>query len=326
MKLVFRVDCNAKTGFGHLSRVINLCRTWVDYEGLNDFLFIGNYNQFGKEILSNYALPYVQIKTDDFSDLSLGELDDGDVVLIDSYLLKQSQLDELVKREGRVILIDDECLLNYVGVYAVINFRFNAEKLYNYNSKHAFLGVEYFIVKPELVDLRASKVDFESGLSINNILLFFGGGFNDHQFISSIIKHINNKLPEVEILLLGDFKEIRGEFTQVRSTPDFHKHLVNADALINAGGLIKYEASFSLIPTGSFSTSALQYEDSKVLSDFGVHSDFGLIEDGFVLNKNANFNAFLDEPSVRKELYQNAKTKYHNSPTLNLVNKLNTIL
>tara|TARA_A100000171_G_C2140533_1_gene155440 strand:+ start:12785 stop:13765 length:981 start_codon:yes stop_codon:yes gene_type:complete len=326
MKLVFRVDCNAKTGFGHLSRVISLCRTWVSFGGLTDYVFIGNYNEFGKKILSSYSMPYVHVETGDFSELNLGKLNSDDVVLIDSYLMRQSQLDSLVKSGVKVILIDDECLLNYIGVYAVINFRFNAEKLYSYNSEYTFLGVEYLIVKPELVELRASKLNFESDQSINNILLFFGGGFDDSQFISGIIKHINSRLPEVVIMLLGDFKNVRGKFNQVKSTPHFHKYLVNVDALINAGGLIKYEASYSLIPTGSFSTSPLQYEDSKVLSHFGVHSNFGLIEDSSVLNNNINFNTFLNEISVRKELYQNAKVKYHNSPTLNLVEKLNKIL
>lgn len=325
MRLVFRVDCNQKTGFGHLSRVINLCRTWRDSGGIKDFVFIGNYNQFALKMLNRYDLPCEELSTDDFSDLGFKNITSGDIVLIDSYLLTQSQLEQVVAMSNPLILIDDECLLDYAGVDIVINFRFNAEKLYHYNSDYSLLGIDYFIIKPELVSLRERRMDTSKDLVLKKLLLFFGGGFSDSVFISNVISHLNQLSVSTEIILLGAHENVKGRFVRLLPTPDFHKHLEHIDGLINAGGVIKYESSFSLIPTGSFSTTDLQNEDSKILKNHGVHEDFGLVEN-VILTENMVFDSFITDISNREWLIRNCRQMYSNSPTLNLTKRLNEIL
>ena len=65
--MLFRVDCNSKTGFGHFSRCLNLARTFKHYHQGVNITFVGNYNGFSLNLLRFYNIKCESIELDDFS-------------------------------------------------------------------------------------------------------------------------------------------------------------------------------------------------------------------------------------------------------------------
>lgn len=319
MRLFCRVDCNSITGFGHLSRVLNLVRNWEKCFHCSEYLFVGNINSFGRELLESENITVLEIKDEKYSDLMLSYADKADFAIFDSYNLTQSSINNIKILNSKTILFQDECSFDYLNINYVVNFRFNAERMYKYNSLKELLGVNYFIVHPHLVELRA-KNRFKSNDSINNILLFFGGGFQNEAFIEKVINIINRVLPTTKVFLLGssDFK-IKGNFEYVASKPDISEILEKTDMVINGGGLIKYEASFCLIPTASFSTSELQHEDSEILESYGVHINLGKVQEVSFKDKLIDF---LQNNTLRDNMIEASTKIYPDNPTKNLINSL----
>ena len=327
MKIAFRVDANQLSGFGHFSRCINLCRTWYQSGKLAQVCFVGNYNDFALQVLNKYKMEYSKVNCEDFSLLYNDKLLNFDVVVFDSYYIKQDSLDAIANSSYKSILIDDECLYDYNGIDIAVNFRFDAEKLYQYNASHQLLGIQYFVVKPELVQLRKNNLT-KQAKGLNKLLMFSGGAFSDNEFMEEIISCVNEYLPKAEVTLIAKepFNKKRAIYKLMKPAFDIENTLMQTDAVINGGGIIKYESSYSLIPTASFSTTLLQFEDSKILSRHGVHFDLGLLEELSKKRILKQLSNFLLDDNLRTNLINTSKEVYSTDPTQYLVNRLNDLL
>jgi spore coat polysaccharide biosynthesis predicted glycosyltransferase SpsG len=326
MKVAFRVDANHLSGFGHFSRCLNLYRTWQLSGAVNEVRFIGNYNEFATHVLTNYNVAYTYINCEDYSELYEHELSNYDAAVFDSYFITQNTIGLITKQQFKSILIDDECLHDYAGIHITINFRFDAEKLYSYNSYNQLLGKQYFVVRPEIVELRKANENVQHN-DIRKVLMFLGGAFSNIEFIAELIREINHALPQAEVLFIGkDHMPPTCRYTLIKPTFDIENLLANADVVINGGGIIKYEASFALIPTASFSTTPLQYEDSKILAGYHAHYDLGSLDQTGKADILKNLSYFLLNDNVRKNMIQANKQNYLNNPTQNLINSINQLL
>jgi spore coat polysaccharide biosynthesis predicted glycosyltransferase SpsG len=326
MKVAFRVDANYLSGFGHFSRCLNLYRTWQLSGAANEVHFIGNYKEFASQVLTNYNVACTHINCRDYSELYERKLSNYDAVVFDSYFITQNTIRLITKQEFKSILIDDECLHDYTGIHITINFRFDAEKLYSYNSYNQLLGKQYFVVKPEIVELRKANENVQHN-DIRKVLVFLGGAFYDIKFIAELIREINYALPQAEVLFIGsDYIPPTCRYTLIKPTFDIENLLANADVVINGGGIMKYEASFALVPTASFSTTPLQREDSKILASYHAHYDLGPLDQTGKADIFKNLRYFLLNDNVRKNLIQANKKNYLNNPTQNLINNINQLL
>lgn len=289
--------------------------------------FIGNFNQLAMDMLLTYKIPFTHLDDDKYTLAGIEELNFYDAVVFDSYFLSNETIKNIANQHFMSILIDDECLLNYSGVDVVINFRFDAELLYQYNSKNQFLGSDYFVVKPELVELRRQNRSRNYD-SVSNILLFFGGSFSDEKFLSELIEHLNDEAPGVSIQLISSYplQNDKLNYTLIKPSYNIEDYLSTADILINGGGLVKYEATFALVPTASVSTTQLQYEDSLVLEKLGLHQNAGRVD----LTNRVETDKAIDElvlnNALRKKLVENCKSLFSDNPTKNLIDKLNTMV
>lgn len=322
MKVVFRVDANPDSGFGHFSRCLSLARTWLNMLEHTEIAFVGNYTEFAIGLFNQYHIAYKLIEEPDYSNLHNHLLIDANIVVFDSYNLTQQQLEIIVKSPYKSILIDDDCKLDYKGIDAVVNFRFDAEKMYHYKSNNQYLGTNYFLIKPEIVALRKIN-ESKTVHPVNNILLFFGGGFSNENFLVNLIKFINKELPHVKPKLIysSPLKQVDYpiNYEYVKPTLHIEKLLEKTDLIINGGGLIKYEATFALIPTATISTTSLQFKDSVILEQFGVHNNAGLI-DSFSMEIIYNkLSTIIHNEVYRKNLVNKCREEYTDNPTLNLI-------
>lgn len=327
MKLLFRVDCNYKIGFGHFSRCLNLARTFLANLQALEILFVGNYNSFSLQLLKTYQISFEYVESDCFDVVFPMSIHLFDLTFIDTYLLSQDQLNSLRRVSDRLIFLDDSGDLDYDGFFCVINFRHNADKLFAYKSKYSLLGSQYLILKPELVAVRNTKESYHG--SFSKLLLFTGGSPLHHDYISNVIEFLCCKVPETQITHVGAPALCNSSYcnyTNVRPCHDIETYLTSTDVVINTGGLFKYESSFCCIPTASFYTSALQASDSQILSVAGLHADLGPIESFDPLSPPASFVTFVDDAGHRFSLSSSSISTFLQNPTLNLVRSLTRLL
>ena len=201
MKIIFRVDANNVSGFGHFSRCLNLCRTWKAFAPAIEVEFLGNYEEFARKTLQTYQIAFTALESPDFSTLLTQITSKSDLAVFDSYLLSQTQLDQLASYNFRSIIIDDSCTLNFEGIFGVLNFRLDANNLYQYNARHSFLGIEFLVVKPEIVKLRAEKRNLND--KAESLLLFTGGKLSGTRILSAIVDCIREISAEIKIIHIG---------------------------------------------------------------------------------------------------------------------------
>lgn len=325
MKIIFRVDANKVSGFGHFSRCLNLCRTWKASTSALEALFVGNYEEFALQALKTYEINSIRLDLPDFSTLLPSDLGRPDVALFDSYQLSQSHLNYLATCDFRSIILDDSCALNFEGIFGVINFRLDADILYQYSAKHSFLGKDFFIVKPELVKLRAKgRAPKDKALKV---LLFTGGALSDNHVIESIANCILRVSPKIEITHIGQVGLRRvNNYQYVAPNPLIENYFAGCDVLLSAGGVIKYESAFSLIPTASFSTTKLQLDDSIILESKGLHCHLGDVKN--IINEKwlSPLTEVLLNTECRHRLVKNSKGFFNDNPTLHLIKEVESVL
>lgn len=326
MKLGFRVDSNQFSGYGHFSRMLNLARSISMYSEVYEIEFVGNFNQFASTLLKQYSIKHVPVVGKKY-ELDLDALDKYKAVFYDSYFIDQNILSSISDMSNLKFALADECNYDYTGIDGVINFRVDAEKIYQYSARNNFIGVDYFIVKPELTNVRKENWNV-SPTDIKSLLLFMGGQFTEINIISQLIKTVNTTIPGAEVLYLNDnnieLKDCR--YQNIASTYEIENLIQKADAMVNGGGLIKYEAAYALVPTASLSTSALQFEDSVLLDKNSLLCNLGLWSSDGMESVIMKLNHFLRSTDYRTELYSSCKLKFSDNPTRQLVESLIQLL
>lgn len=274
MKIVFLLDANPRVGYGHLGRCINIAHHLKSKAPNALIVFCGDLDEYAvsKIVAFNY-----QAASDDLEyQLPL------DIVVVDSYLLSESQLASLALRFQRSVFIDDFGSYSYEGASTVLNFTANAERRYSYDAASALLGLRYYPADPEMVKFREQR---RVGTDINNVLMFFGGQRGNQMQQEKILREIDARVSgKLFRLLLPTDVCIklpcsgRNEFTSQSTTSHVKEHFDWCDALISGGGLMKYESAFSRIYNGSVASNAGQLQDSLVMHDLGLSHHLGFME------------------------------------------------
>jgi spore coat polysaccharide biosynthesis predicted glycosyltransferase SpsG len=288
-------------------------------------VFLGNYEAFATEALETYQIDFIRLVSPDFSTLLPSYIGKPDLAVFDSYLITQAQLDHLASCNFKSIIVDDSCTLNFEGLFGVINFRLDAENLYRYDSRYSFLGIEFFVVKPEIVNLRAKSRTFNQ--NVRKVLLFTGGSLSDARILSAIADCIREVSDEIEITHIGHVCLARTDnYRHIYPSPHIENYLADCDVAVNAGGLIKYESAFSLTPTASFSTTRLQLDDSIILDVKGLHCNLGDVEN--IDNRQCLplLSEVLLDKDRRNWLVQNSRQFFGDNPTLHLIKEIENIL
>lgn len=321
MFFLFRCDANSQSGFGHFSRCLNLARSIQENIPQSKLSFYGNFNAFSIQLFNKYNIPFYHTADSNFvEDVSFLDIV-SDFIIIDSYLFNQTYVDLVTNslKNQKLILIDDTCLLNYHNVDLVINFRLNAQVLYNYNSKNTALGLEYFISKPEFKTIRLNNIIQNTPTTIKKVLLFLGGAVNSEVSfeLADCIQSIDSSL-EITIIC----SETKSNYNTISPTFEIEKFYSNTDFIINGGGLTKYEGSYCLIPSASLSMNELQYKDSQILSNEGLIFDLGVNDDNLFNRVKAFIPNVLYNQEVLNRMKLSAMHKFYTNSALYLCDRI----
>jgi len=327
--IVFRVDANTNSGFGHLSRCINIARHFLVATGHphSSLLFVGNFNKFARSLLSSHTFQFTSTRTaGELSQALVKESKNRSAVLIDSYLVNQKMLDEYCHLFRSTIIVDDTCELQYSQVDLLINFRFSAEDLFAPDAATTALGTNYYVTRPELSSLRESNTTVKT--DIKSVLIFMGGGYDNIEAVQRIVDTSRKINPRLRISCVSSQPSIKAidDVAHFTPRPDVESFLGDCDVCINGGGLIKYECIYSRIPTASLSTTELQYQDTILLANAGLIQDLGTDKEVQSSILPQRLDDILNNFELRESMMNASSALFDSQSAENLVNKIEAVL
>jgi spore coat polysaccharide biosynthesis predicted glycosyltransferase SpsG len=303
VNITFLLDANPSVGYGHLGRCINIAHHLQSGAPDAQIGFCGDLDQ------------YAQRKVELFNfQATSGELQyrlRSDIMVVDSYLLSESDVTSLAGKFQQSIFVDDFGHYSYEGASTVLNFTANAERRYAYRADASLLGLRYYPVDPEMIRLREQQL---LRTEINNVLIFFGGKGGREGSHARVLREIDARVQGKSFrLLLPKGTRImlpcsgRNEFTSQSTARHIKEHFEWCDALISGGGLMKYESGFSRIYNGSVASNAGQLQDSLVMHDLELSQHLGFLdgmdEPQSVREFHKKLDVFFNDLDVRAAQY-----------------------
>ena len=313
-KILFNCNQTQQQGLGHFSRCLNLAKHMM-LDGSFDITFIGKFSSFAESVLKNEKIPFFSLKND--SDI-FDQVFRFNFILFDRYDLNQNFINKFAEIDNlKCIYIDDFNQLNFSKQDLVINFRVGAEN-YVYKTNNKALGKDYFIFNPSLSYVR-ERYEFKS--KVKNLLLFGSGTNQSNTTFTEIPRWLLNEFPELRITHITGQPVLNSceRYSSIDISLSIEKRFIEADAIINGGGLIKYEASYCGIPAATLSTTREQHLDTLILEKAGLLFNIG---DQSKTSKNtvkSKVIDFLNSKSLREKLHHTGKNFFSPDSVKNLI-------
>ena len=280
-RILIRCDCDGSVGFGHFSRCLSLARVLRAQARSSQLAFWGRYDAFAERALKRYRIPRLHAPARGYAArdaaAALAASRGFDVLLIDSYRPEQAYLDALQGQRCKLAVMEDRQVLDLSGADLVICFRAGAERA-SHGATQEALGLDYLIVKPELRAIRRRNLA-RRAWRVRNTLVFFTGRDADPALLKKAVRATIAALPDSKVsYLTKDGRPLRGldGAAPRRSRPDIEKLYAEADLIVTGGGLVKYESAYCGIPNVALPQTALQNQDTKILTARNLSFDLGM--------------------------------------------------
>jgi spore coat polysaccharide biosynthesis predicted glycosyltransferase SpsG len=270
--VLFVCNGDQETGFGHVSRCLNIASELLRLMPNLSIQFHGHYGDFAGKAIRIAGFDYIN------SD-ELPHLEGISLVFVDDYHITEARLSEF-KRAGCAIgIIDDFDDFCWPCIDLIINFRFLAEELYQGSDKH-LLGLKYFPIKSSLIKLRESRLEQQyHDTSLRNILIFISGtesGDSGKNIILALDEIVNNSKIYWLTTANDDIVLKHNTLQKMDYVNDMYELYKDVDVVISGGGLSKYEAGFCMIPNAAISQTEMQQQDTDVLAQHNLCFDLGM--------------------------------------------------
>jgi spore coat polysaccharide biosynthesis predicted glycosyltransferase SpsG len=270
--VIFICNGNADTGFGHVSRCLNIALAMHEIDSSLCILFCGNYNEFSKQVLLENNVNIIQSLAECMSD-------DVPLLLVDDYQVTENVLKDFKRIGCHLAVIDDFDKFGFDCVDLVINFRFEAERFVSKSTKN-LLGISYFPFNLSLIPVRERR--YATALedtSIRRILVFIGA-VDINQCAPVLLECLDQAIAGVEIVWLTQSERTvileNNHLQKIPFVTNMAKLYASVDAVICGGGLTKYEAGYCILPTAAISQTHEQSQDSHVLASRDLCFDLGM--------------------------------------------------
>ena len=317
-RILFNCNQTQQQGLGHFSRCLNLAKHML-LDGNFDITFIGKFSSFAESVLIKEKIPFFSVKND--SEI-FDQVNRFHLILFDRYDLNQQFIEKFAEiDELKCIYIDDFNQMDFSKQDLVINFRVGAEN-FDYTTKNKALGKDYFIFNPSLSNVR-ERYEFKS--KVKNLLLFGSGTNQSNTTFTDIPRWLINEFPELHITHITSEPVLNSceRYSSIDISSSIERRFIEADAIINGGGLIKYEASYCGIPAATLSTTSEQHLDTLILEKAGLLFNIG---DQSKTSRNTvkiKVIDFIKSKSVREKLHHTGRTFFSPDSVKNLIIMIN---
>ena len=217
MKVILRADGNSTIGLGHFFRVLALAE--ILEEKFDCYIAITEPNDFIKEQVLSVGAKIIELKENhgseyvDFYD----NLHQGDIVVIDSYILG-NDYQKKIRERGCIVIHIDDTFEEYPFADGVINHGIAANPDRYKNSSAAFFtGPDYGLLRKNFLQ-EAQKKKIKN--NFDTVFMCFGGAdlheltYKYSSFITKSITQIKN----IHILLSSSYKGDIGKFSKLSGT------------------------------------------------------------------------------------------------------------
>lgn len=315
-KLIFNCNQNNTSGLGHFKRCLNLARL-MKCSKLFDITFIGEYSFFSIQLLKKYKFNFINSKQKNLLFISLSEYD---IIVIDRYDIDQLFLNSLNNYEIKTVFIDDFNEFDFVNQDMVINFRVGVKGL-KYKSRFNFIGHDYFIYNPELLETR---LNYEFNNEVKKILFFATATNQIGHVFDSLPFRLHKKFKNISITYVTSTPSKRkaSNFEELKFLSSIESKLLDSDLVINGGGLLKYEASFSSVPSATLSTNEEQHEDTKILEKEGIIYNLGLATKENIINVENKLIDLIQNTEQRRKIHTKCKVFFQPKSLNNLIEEI----
>ncbi len=340
LSFLFRCDGTNDTGLGHVSRCIALAEALED-RGC-DSVFFGNYTQSASMMLNTAGFKFQDMQLESGGKSDLNEVLTHlvslkiDAIVVDSYLIDSSYLDEFELQGIPVILIDDFKKLQSYDYTAIINFTVNAKKLgYPCDTNICMLGPNNFLARRSIRNIRPNIISSDG--RPKNILVAMGG-VDPSDLSVKVVSSLLDLVPGVEVKIvvgrsynnIERLTKLVEEFGNgscvVEQCPDLSVLFSWCSVCICAGGLTKYEAAYLGIPTLVISQNEEQHEETVSFSALGLVYNLGRLNDSDKSTRTANISSILENKGKRDLLREACLSVFPDDPTKLVADKLIDII
>lgn len=322
LRFLFRCDADATSGFGHISRCLNIAREIQQLQPQAKISFMGNYSEFAQSLLVKFNFERIAFKfTEANSNEVIEQAHAFTHLLVDSYFITQSFIDSACNKQFKFILLDDFCAhSDYTKVDLLLNFTIQAPSL-AYNAKKCALGISYFPVKPELKVIRESKLEAANN-KIKKIALCLSAMPDYWPLEEELLKFADRAFSQVELKLVTSRNDLllwksenSNAFVQQKPGFEMEKLYSQSDFVLSGGGLVKYECAYCGVLNATLSLTAGVYADTQLFEKENLTFDIGTafhfdalttVEKLIEINTNQDSLAFQE---ASKRIFQTNSTE-----------------
>lgn len=282
MKIKFFTEGGKKIGMGHLTRCLSLCQAFE--EKGRECLFVVKGGDEVRQIVHKpmKLLDWVN-NIDDFE----SELDNCDVVVIDSYSAEPKHYQLVCEKVKYRLFIDDFSRIEYpCGI--VLNGSIYAKDI-NYPKKSGII----YLLGTEYTPLRKAFWDVEDKIirdKVEKVLISFGGD-DSKNMTPKVVKLLEENFPELEKLVVVGAGFVNKEeiyafsskgvkIYENLSAEEMKSLMLDADVAVSAGGQTTYELARIGVPSILVAVADNQLMNCKGWEKVGFAKYAGWWEDG----------------------------------------------
>jgi UDP-2,4-diacetamido-2,4,6-trideoxy-beta-L-altropyranose hydrolase len=304
MRIKFFTEGGKGIGFGHISRCLSLCQAFEEFS--KECIFIVKGGEEVKEVI------HVPLKLMDWVENLNSfekELEDAQIVIVDSYLAKQEHYQIACAKAEKCLFVDDFNRLEYPCGY-VLNGSVYAGEL-NYpikNSVYYLLGTQYTPLRRAFWHVEKKDI----GMQIERILITFGG--DDAQNMTfRVVKHLEDVFPHIDkLVVIGSGFKNRSQILSLKSNKvriyqnlseeDMKTLMVLCDMAVSAGGQTTYELARVGLPSVLVAVAQNQLLNCLSWEKVGFALYAGWWEDDMLLDKIAKYIRSLEDANIRLKM------------------------
>ena len=319
----FRVDANQHIATGHLMRCISIAQCFLKHGETVKFLIA---DKQPIALLEKHGIEYVVLHSrwD-----SLDNEIDGVVKIIQQYNDPLFIIDTYSVTRKYTENIIPHCRCCYLGskseymgkLYALINYSVSIDYAY-YHATYSdetklLLGPTYMPLRDEFLHKRS-----QTKTTKRCKILLTTGGSNPNHYIEKILRSIilSSSFPEINIVLVigGMFENKEAMRLEFESYPNIKVYenvtsmaeiMYQCDFAVTANGSTVYELAACHIPAITFAMAKDQIHAAEKMNSLNAAKYSGVIfedEESCINNIVSNVNVFIENPSIRKTIAENA--------------------
>lgn len=309
MRIALRADSSPVQGTGHVMRQVSIAQ-YLLRQG-HDVFFVGSLD--GPEWLRAYVksiarLQLVAVKEGQFELPLLAELS-IDVVLIDSYLLSQRDLDALQDLGARVAVMLDGPWQRLSGSVAFAPaFELNSEWLRTATKRftHFYSGPAYFPLREEVVEIAQRRPNWNRAPLPPPVVVSLGGAASKLEArVVSILLNLSVQV-KLEIFFQPDFKlrrkiaASRHEVTVHPKGGDFLERVAHSRVTISALGSVAAELLYLGVPTVFVQAASNQSRNARAVANLRLGPVLQPTAYSFSRDLESSVGMLLREAAIEK--------------------------